>query len=263
MLSTVMYERYKKVTPVIVHTRGAYRLKSGVDNRQDDVVPWVVFPTVDVARATKCCREWQHWGYKVAILIEKARATKSQVESIGADKTIRTADYRGFAWAANKLCRFVPGDIVVVIGDDITPHPQESGPVLARRFMRMFPDTFGVLQPLGDLWACAATVCQSPWIGRKFIEEAYGGKGPYCEEYFHYFADAELQDVATKLGCFEQDKSIIQYHDHWQRKPDGERPAHLLKAKERWNADKATYERRKTANFPDSSPTPARKKAHP
>ena len=237
------------MNPVIVHTRGAYRLKAEVNAQAGDVTPWVAFPSITVERAAKCTQRWHDWGYKVAVLIEQPRATLAETKKIGADKVLRPKTWVSFPVAANALCRAVPGPIVVLIGDDILPHPQESGPVLARRFMEAFPDTMGVMQPTGDAWGGYKTACISPWIGRAFIEQAYGGKGPYHAGYFHYFSDQELQEAAVKLGCFKQDREIYQFHDHWQRRGE-QRPGHLLKALDHWEADRQNFKKRQAEGFP-------------
>ena len=105
------------------------------------------------------------------------------------------------------------------------------------------------MQPIGDRYGSIMKCAVSPWIGRKFIEKTYSGNGPYYTGYYHYFSDQELQDVATKLGCFYQDRSIVQYHDHWQRK-NRTRPSYLMTAKDKWENDRKTYLTRKQEGYP-------------
>jgi hypothetical protein len=48
------------LNPVIVMTRGAYRLKAQIDEQPGDPSPWVVFPSVSVERAARCCPRRTH-----------------------------------------------------------------------------------------------------------------------------------------------------------------------------------------------------------
>jgi hypothetical protein len=207
---------------------------------------WVVWPTVHLEQSREMIDAWQALGYKVALLVNPPL---SNMDFIKAEIVITQDEWLGFPAAANILCRTVPGNIVVVVGDDILPDPNSTAQQIGEQFLNRFPDTFGVMQPTGDEFGSYKDCAVSPWIGRKFIEEAYGGSGPYWEKYFHYFCDQELQEYAMKLGVFEQVSYLIQYHKHWQREERHERPGHLLKAKKKWHDDKRIFEERKLKGF--------------
>lgn len=238
--------QYPHMSPVIVHTRGAYRLQSYIDDPIDEVLPWAVFPTINIDNARKVTQLWKDAGYRICVLVEE---DLKYADTIGADRILKQRAWTSFPHAANLLCKSVDGPAVVVIGDDIHPNPYARGPELARRFLARFPDTMGVVQPVGDQYGSIMKCAVSPWIGRKFIEKVYHGQGPYYTGYYHYFSDQELQGVAQLLGCFYQDPDIKQYHDHWQRK-NMIRPEYLMIAKSRWEQDRSTYQNRKVQNYP-------------
>jgi hypothetical protein len=189
---------------------------------------------------------WSEMGYKTCVYIDKEGEIPVEADRV----MVAKGEWRGFPHAMNLLCREVPGDVVVCIGDDIRPAPNFTPQSIVAEFLEHFPDTFGVMQPTGDVFGSSEEVCVAPWIGRKFIEEAYHGMGPYNEGYFHYFCDAELQEVATKLGAFYQRSDLYQYHDHWQRDPEANRPLHLMEAKDKWKANRDLFEDRKKNGFP-------------
>jgi 2-polyprenyl-3-methyl-5-hydroxy-6-metoxy-1,4-benzoquinol methylase len=191
-------------------------------------------------------RRWQALGYKVALLTNPPLNARG----LGADRVVEQEQWRGFPVAANLLCHEVPGDIVVVVGDDVLPDPDFSAQVLGHAFLEAFPDSFGVMQPTGDRYGCWDIAAVSPWIGRRFIEEAYGGGGPFWPGYYHYWSDCELQTAATRLNVFIQHPEINQYHDHWERKKGQKRPVYLEEAKAQHDKDKALYHRRARADFP-------------
>jgi len=202
---------------------------------------WAVWPTLHQEKSIEMISFWHEYEYNVAVLVNPPFTHDDFIE---ADIVIVQPEWRGFPAAANILCKEVPGNIVVVVGDDIHPD-KKSAQEIGERFLKRFPDTFGVIQPTGDKFGSWDKCAVSPWIGRKFIEQV----GPYHEGYFHYFSDQELQEHAMKLGVFEQWDDINQYHDHWQRNEEQKRPLHLLKAKKKWHDDKRIFEERKLKGF--------------
>jgi len=209
---------------------------------------WCCWPTVNMERSREMIKVWHERGYKVSVLINPPHEDTELAE---AERVIVQNEWKGFPVAANVLCWETPGDIVVVVGDDIYPDKDHTPQEIAGDFQRHFPDFFGVMQPIGDEFGWTHKCAVSPWIGKMFIEKSYNGCGPFWEEYFHYFCDQELQEYATKLGVFYQRKDLTQYHDHWQRKEGGERPGYLLPAKKRWHKDKKIFDGRMAKGFPD------------
>ena len=189
-------------------------------------------------------------GYRVIVLQDRVR-----FEIPGAE--IYTVDvYEGYARSVNHLYRTVPGvadaPVVVFIGDDMEPDPSRSPGAIREEFLARFPDTFGVMQPIGDGLAGVDRICGSPWIGRSFATRINGGQGPFWPDYYHFFADEELHEVATRLGVLWQRRDLSHYHDHWTRR--GERPPHLEEAQNRWSESKAIHDRRKAEGYPGHQP---------
>ena len=209
---------------------------------------WCCWPTVNIEKSREMIDVWHEQNYKVAVLVNPPHIN---VDLLEADQVIVQNEWQGFSIAANILCKEVPGDIVVVVGDDIYPDKEHTPQEIGGAFQKKFPDLFGIMQPTGDKFGCTHKCAVSPWIGRMFIEKSYNGHGPFWEEYFHYFSDQELQEYATKLGTFYQREDLVQYHDHWQRKEEPRRPGYLLEAKKRWHKDKQTFDQRMVKGFPD------------
>lgn len=206
---------------------------------------WVVWPTVHKEQSNKMISLWHELEYKVAILVNQPLGNKDFPE---AEMVIVQDEWKGFPVAANILCEEALGNIIVVVGDDVYPDKREANK-LGERFLKRFPDTFGVAQPTADKYGCWDKCAVSPWIGRKFIKKI----GPYCEQYYHYFSDEDLQQVAMKLNVFEQWEDVNQYHDHWERNKKEKRPAHLLEAKKQWHKDRKIFKERMIKGFPNES----------
>lgn len=233
---------------------------------------WLCIPSKrPAAEANQVLQKWKDQGYKIALWRDEWDP------SIIADFSITSGAYPGYAQAVNTLMhdRLIEDpecQWLVTGGDDVLPDPdrtaQEIWPLLTRHFgdagFRSYRNTFGVMQPTGDKWAdkdgpYIERVCGSPWIGRTFVERAYGGKGPFWPEYAHMYLDEELQHVAVKLGCFWQRPDLTHFHQHWGRPREGERvgqadrmPDFLKKANSgtEWQHAKRIFEARREAGFP-------------
>ncbi|RLF30316.1 MAG: hypothetical protein DRN14_00235 [Thermoplasmata archaeon] len=205
---------------------------------------WAIWPSAHPKLANETAKRWKAAGYKTAVLLDNVGDRPSECNAVCVAR-----EWKGFPNAINVLTRMVKADMVVCIGDDLFPAREADCQTIARQFAERFPDLFGVMQPTGDRFGSIDECAPSPWIGRGFIDEAYGGNGPYYDQYFHYFCDAELQEVAVLLDAFQQRRDLSQYHDHWQR-DGGERPPHLMRALKEWKKDRALYEGRKRHNFP-------------
>jgi len=210
---------------------------------------WVVWPTVHPGLSHNMVQVWKARGYKTAVLMNPEHQGDT-----GADVEIIQPKWKGFPAAVNVLCHAVGGEVVVVVGDDVFPSKEHTAHELLARFLDEFPDTFGVVQPTGDGFASENICAVSPWIGRTFIEEAYGGQGPFHEGYYHYYSDHELQKVAEGLGCFSQWDDVTQFHDHWQRQDKPKRPKHLKAAERSWSKDMKLFKNREARGFPGMGP---------
>ena len=203
---------------------------------------------------------WQSLGYKVIIQIDQSNPCKNDYDA----HQVHQCEYRGYPHAVNTLAEWavkqMGADIVITGGVDITPEPFKGAQAIASEFMEQFPDTFGVMQPIGDDWMtdsngipAAARICGSPWMGREFIRRINGGRGPFWPEYFHFFCDEEMKCVTEKLRILWQRPDLNQRHDHWSRKKVP-RPPHLYPAKANWLDAKDLFLKRKGAGFPGHEP---------
>lgn len=224
---------------------------------------WYAIPSHRDAQENraKTLPAWTERGYRVALLVDRGESWYPEASIV-----CQTPDYRGYPWAVKHLCdeifKLVPEtDLIVTGGDDILPEPRFTAQEIRRQFLERFPDTFGVMQPCGDPLGtdgdgqtAAARICGSPWMGREFIRRINGGLGPFWPEYFHFYCDEEMHEVAKGLGILWNRPDLTQYHNHWSRDRTKRRPEYLRKANRNWNEAKALFDTRKAAGFPGSTP---------
>lgn len=210
----------------------------------------VAWPTIDLAEANKTAEYWQKMGYDVGILVDESQYGDDFENPWNVNASITVEEWQGFPHAANEICTHFASlyDIVIIGGDDVYPDKYNVARHLEAEFKEHFGGTFGVMNPTGDRYGLIDQCCIAPWIGAEYIY-ALDGR-PYCEEYYHYFCDGELQDVAILNGSFWQRPDLSQYHDHWSRKGES-RPKHLQRANQQHSDDKRTYEQRKAQGFKD------------
>ncbi len=237
---------------------------------------------------------WRERGYKVALWLD---GPPSCVNQLLINHWTGSAVYPGYAAAVNSLVNDVIGDErdaqwIVCAGDDTEPDAQHSAEEIAQQCEEYFLGdylqhnqsahvaaklrTFGVMQPTGDRWgedpnnnnpawrsAYIDRVAGSPWMGREFCLRVNQGRGPLWPDYYHCFADEELQNVATRLGVFWQRPDLIHLHKHWGRVPNGApmpssdlMPDFLKRAnsREEWRKAENLFKQRQAVGFPGSEP---------
>ncbi len=175
---------------------------------------WYAIPSANPELCARHLPAWRERGYRVAVLQNRVRA------DIPADAVVWSDTYPGWAGSVNELCaRVVPrsADIVVTGGDDMLPEPSLSAEQIAESFFERFPDGFGVMQPVGDTFMNTHEYCGSPWLGRAWVDRAYGGAGPMPPGYAHNWADHELRWVAEAMGVLWQRVDLAQEHAHFSR----------------------------------------------
>lgn len=149
-------------------------------------------------------------------------------------------------------------DLVVTGGDDMAPDPNLKPATIREQFFGRFPDGYGVMQPTGDRWgtdksgrSAAERICGSPFMGREFLLNSYEGLGPFFRGYFHFYADEELFNVATRDGVLWQRRDMTHFHDHWTRTNRRQPEIYgLLQA--HWERDRDLFAKRRSQGFPDS-----------
>jgi hypothetical protein len=220
---------------------------------------WLCIPSAASAHDLNVAlTEWIRRGYFTAILRDWGDS-----DYIGADVVIH-AEYKGYAHSVNTLCQAVAkehpeAEWFVTGGDDIRPDPSHHAHDIAKECTEHFGGTLGIMEPTGDRWLEDANglcsperACIAPWMGREWVDHGYGGKGPFYDEYYHFFADEELKLVAERLGILWHRPDLTQYHDNWQREAGRARPRYLEKAVVAHDRDERLFQQRRAGGFPGS-----------
>lgn len=221
---------------------------------------WFCIPTAcPIDEANRCFLAWRERGYGTAAFVDAGKPLPD------ADLVV-AGEYCGYPKAANLLCRRVCDEHQEVIacvcgGNDIFPDQNHTADELAEQFAFHFPDLFGVMSCTGDGFSANDCCIVSPWFGREYVRRAYGGVGPWCEAYSHYWVDREGFDVAQKLGVLWLRPDLSQFHDHWSRKGTPP-PEHIQKWRALNRKGHELYQRRKAENFPGSEPLGASDECH-
>lgn len=175
---------------------------------------WFAIPSASPEKCRKVLPVWREMGYKTAVLQNFERG------EIPADICVWHDSYPGWPGSVNMLCKdIVPKacQIVVSGGDDMLPDPKHTAQELAAQFMERFPDTFGVMQPHGDSYMASNRYCGSPFMGRAWFENMYGGRGGMHAGYHHNYADNELFWVSKGMGVLWERPDLSHFHEHFTR----------------------------------------------
>jgi len=212
---------------------------------------WYAIPSANPENCRARLPVWREMGYRVAVLQNWKRG------EIPADLVVWSDTYPGWPGSVNLLCReIVPKTATIVVsgGDDMLPDPNFTAQQLAEQFLERFPDTFGVMQPTGDGFMSCEHYCGSPWMGRRWIDQINGGRGPLWDGYCHNWADNELLWVAKGLSALWQRPDLTHRHEHFSRTGE-ERPDYwhaTVAPKDR--ADVELFLKRKWSDFPGHEP---------
>ncbi len=211
-------------------------------------------PTADPIRCGITFAKWRDMGYITAALTDGGCPRPENC-----DFWLPVERYPGYANSVNylsKLCLKHKADIIVTGGDDIFPDTSKRADEIGLEFVEHFGGSLGIMEPTGDRFGidsngtCAAErVCICPWMGREYVRRGYRGNGPLYHAYYHFFVDEELKCVAEKLDILWQRPDLTQYHDHWTRNQNDNRP-YLDKARDLNAESKALFWARFHANFP-------------
>lgn len=211
---------------------------------------WFAIPSANPEKCRKVLPVWRRMGYKTAVLQNREKA------DIPADLCVWSDSYPGWPESVNILARdVVPKNAPIIVsgGDDMLPDPSLTAQDIARQFMDHFGGTFGVMQPHGDQLFNTHLICGSPWLGREWINRAYGGNGPMPGMYHHNWADVELYLVSSGYGRLWSRKDLTQAHEHFLR--TGETPpAYWRNAMGTDIADCQLFAQRVFQSFADARP---------
>ena len=216
---------------------------------------WVCIPTAQKSHVPAQLRKWQDQGYKLALFVDPGPVDLPEID-LG---ILIMAKYPGVWRAWNALAKSVMAcgaDVCVLAGDDMDPDPTKNAQEIAEEYLARFPAGEGVMQPCGDPkgdlidgWRNAGRICGSPWMGKKWVRDAYGGDGPVCGLYDSFYADEELLNYAGNAGVLWRREDLNQKHRHWSW---GFLPKQEYHDRNqlRWDADHTLFDERcKDAKF--------------
>jgi hypothetical protein len=217
---------------------------------------WYVTPSCrPKEEALPCFEAWLDMGYRVMVIRQGPKLPSQAITQIS------TQTYMGLPSSVNLLSRWVLAwdpkvDWIVHGGDDYWPDPKHRASWISDLCWNLCNSSFCVMQPTGDRFGGGYIdkAAASAWMGREWCRRMYRGEGPMHQGYFHYFADTELQDLATKLGVFYQRRDIIQEHKHWTREAAAKMPRHLEIPNQHLTRDETLYRLRRDSNFPNHQP---------
>lgn len=146
--------------------------------------------------------------------------------------------------ACNADMEVAPEDwqILVLVSDDMVPVAHGFDDIIASKMQEYFPCLDGALNFPDGCCGDAGLITQSI-MGRKLYEH-FGYI--YHPEYRSFYCDTEFSDVVREMGKCAECSPMIVKHD-WK----GENADVLaVKNQKHWNADEATYNRRKKEGWP-------------
>lgn len=218
--------------------------------------PWVLIPTALRDHVWDTFKSWIHCGYHLGLLTDGLGMRDLPLQESAVcygDLLVNTPYYPGVWRSWNILAKTVlsiePNAVMVLVGDDMLPDPNKSGPEIREEYLKRFPLGEGVMQPCGDPQGkdangvpAAARICGSPWVGSHWAHAAYA-HGPVNEEYQAFFADEELKLVAEKRGALWMRPDLTQKHLHWSWGHMARQDYHE-RNQAVWEKDKALFDSR-------------------
>ncbi len=232
------------------------------------------------AEVNRVMAQWTERGYHIALQRDPGEGTGIEIDR----GYVCERPYAGYPESVNYLTRRTleahrECQWIICAGDDTLPDPTKTADEIAAQCSVHFAQrsasladlnaataetyrqaaTFGVMQPTGDDWSdhlgrIIERIAGSPWMGRSFCERINQGEGPQWHQYWHNWADVELQLVAQKLGVYWQRPDLTHYHDHAWRRNNGKFDPHQAGFSADYTRMKPLFETRKRMNFPGSEP---------
>ena len=235
--------------------------------RKEEPVVYVVFPTANPIKAVNAIKNWVRMGYSVFSYCDNKETLNDFGIRLVADNLIcchlEGVEYKGYWWACNKLINklFSHGssDIVVLAADDMDPDPNKTAQEIGREYFERFPDGEGIMQPCGDTGGemmdgkyAAERICGSPWFGYGWFKAGrFNGKAT-PEEFFHFYGDEVIKEVAEREGLLWMRKDLCQKHHHWSFYQNVERTKYQERnSREHWQHDKDLFFKLKELGFPE------------
>ena len=138
-------------------------------------------------------------------------------------------------------------DILVLASDDMVPEVRGWDAVIRADMQEHFPDTDGALW-YSDGSSATDKICTMVVMGRKYYER-FGYI--YHPDYKELWCDNEFTDVGVKLKRIKRIDRVLFRHCHPlnQQAPPTAMDDTYRKSEAMFHVDRATYEKRKAANF--------------
>jgi hypothetical protein len=217
-----------------------------------DLEVWYVIPSANPPRAAQCLNLWKSKGYHTAVALDAG------MPPIAADRVSFVNPYPGYFTAVNQMAKTIlettDADIIVTGGDDMYPDLRFTAQEIGVNLFDKYPDGYAVMQPIGDKAIPGVeNICGSPWIGRAYCEQSYGGSGPFWPGYYAFFGDEEMKVVAEAEGVLWQRDDLSQVHNHWARPGGPAKTRYQVNNDRHWNSDKTTFLQRKQQGFPGAT----------
>lgn len=178
----------------------------------------IIIPVVRPDKARRCMDAVQKYAPDAEIV------SQEDINRIGCPKMM--ADLAGRA----------RNELVIFLGDDTIPREGFLEAALAT--MGTFPGGWGLvgLNTIGGQqnahWMCHKNML--PLLGGEF----------FCTEYWHYFCDNELREIAEQHGRWAWCEDAVVEHDHPTAGEEADR-YHEITLRSAWAHDRRTYIRRK------------------
>lgn len=166
---------------------------------------WCLIASSDPEACRRVLPLWRQQGYKAAVLQIGTPA------ELTADLTVRTPADAGQVANLNYLAeRVIPksANLAVLANDHAGPDGVFTAQELAEQFFERFPNGFGVMQPSAEL--SDRFTAPTPFVGRAWIDSAYGGYGALHGGYRRWFG-AELCWAARALHAY-WDRPDLAHH---------------------------------------------------
>lgn len=240
---------------------------------------WYCIPSCNPKRAREVTEAWREMGYRVAVLVDRNKLEDFTWGEDAPDLVVETHIYQGYYGSVNLLAslllhrplsriqdglirrscfgvRTAPS-VVVTGGDDIFPDEHRTASEIRDTLYVLKPDGFFVAQPTGDVDKMPGTdkICGSPWFGRGWLDRGYGGHGPFCQDYFQFYGDEELHNVAKLTGALIQLPDVTQRHEHYHRPGGPEKLDYQARNESHyWSRDQKVFLERQKKKWPGHKP---------
>ena len=190
-------------------------------------VHWLI--TIDLDDSSMCNPNMDEWLDNQLNVQYNYGHSKTKIEACNADM-----DY------LEELN--LPWDIVILVSDDMIPVVHGFDDIIATEMTKHFPDMDGALNFPDGCCGDGGLITQTI-MGRRLYEQ-FGYI--YHPAYRSFYCDTEFSDVVREMDKCAECEQLIVRHEWKGTNAD----SLAIKNQKDWNADAATYKRRKAEGWP-------------